>query len=203
MFTIFIKDKPFILTEDQEDVKSGAGSFFLRHDSKQTLLHTVEAFEKNEVIQKLYVLDPDLEKLWNAFVSNHAVIEAAGGLIKNTKGELLFIFRNGKWDLPKGKLEKGEMPQEAALREVKEECGLKNVSIVKELPTTFHTYNEGNNRFLKKSYWFEMISDDFDLIPEISEGITAVKWIGKSELNQVLQNTYKSIQQVITGLNLS
>ena len=203
MYTIFIKNKPFVLIKNQEDINPEAGNFFLRHDSEETLLHTVDAFEKNEVIQKLYVLDPNLDLLWNTFMSTHKTIEAAGGLVKNSKGEMLFIFRNGKWDLPKGKIEKGETPKEAAAREVMEECGLKDVTIVKELQTTYHTYKSDNGRVLKKNYWFEMRSDSAEPVPQTSEGITAVKWIAKADLNEVLQNTYKSIQQVVTGMNLS
>ena len=203
MYTIYIKNKPFVLIKDQDEVNLEPGNFFLRYDSQQTLLYTVEAFEKNDVIQKLYILDPNIDQLMNTFTSTHKTIEAAGGLVKNSKGEILFIFRNGKWDLPKGKVEAGEKPKEAAIREVIEECGIKNLSITKELLTTYHTYRVDNDRFLKKNYWFEMLSDDSALIPQTSEGITEVKWVGKSELNQVLQNTYKSIQQVVTGVNLS
>lgn len=203
MYTIFIKNKPFVLIKNQDDVNLEVGNFFLRHDSQQTLMHTLEAFEKNDVIRKLYILDTNLDGLWNTFVSTHKTIEAAGGLIKNSKGEILFIFRNGMWDLPKGKIEAGESPGEAALREVAEECGIKDIKIIKELQTTYHTYKEGNDRVLKKNYWFEMHSEATELIPQASEGITEVKWIGKSELGKILQNTYKSIQQVVTGVNLS
>src|SRR6266850_8559281 len=104
MYTVFIKNKPFVLVKDQDDVNMEVGNFFLRHDSKQTLMHTVEAFEKNDVIRKLYVLDSNIDELWDNFVSTHKIIEAAGGLVKNSKGGILFIFRNGKWDLPKGKI---------------------------------------------------------------------------------------------------
>lgn len=203
MYTVYIKNKPFLLIKDQKEVTQEIGNFFLRHDSQETLMRSVEAFEKNDVIQKLYVLDPNLDELWNIFVSTHKTIEAAGGLIKNSKGDILFIFRNGKWDLPKGKIEKGESPREAAVREVEEECGIKNSSIVQELQTTYHTYKADNDRFLKKNYWFEMFSDSTELTPQASEGITEVKWVSKSGLNEVLQNTYKSIQQIVTGLNLS
>lgn len=191
------------MTKNQDDIHLEIGNFFVRHDSEQTLLCTIDAFEKNDVIKKLYLLDPNMDNLWNSFKSTHKVIEAAGGLVKNSKGEMLFIFRNGKWDLPKGKFELGETPKDAAKREVAEECGIKNISIVKEFQTTYHTYKEDNDRFLKKTYWFEMLSDDTVLKPQTSEGITEVKWIRKNELNNVLQNTYKSIQQIITGLNLS
>ena len=202
-YTIFIKNKPLVLIKNQDDVSLEIGNFFLRHDSQQTLLCTLDAFEQNDVIQKLYVLDTNLDNLWNSFQSTHKVIESSGGLVKNSKEEMLFIFRNGKWDLPKGKIETGENSKTAAVREVSEECGIKNITVVKELQATYHTYRENNERFLKKTYWFEMLSDDTNLKPQTSEGITEVKWVGKNDLNKVLQNTYKSIQQITTGLNLS
>jgi 8-oxo-dGTP pyrophosphatase MutT (NUDIX family) len=203
MYTIFIKNKPLVLTTNQEDVRLEVGNFFLRHDSPKTLLYTLEAFEQNDAIQKLYVLDPNLDDLLKTVKSAHTIVTAAGGLVKNSKGELLFIFRNGKWDLPKGKIESGENPKEAALREVVEECGISNISVIKELQTTYHTYRQDNQRLLKKTHWFEMLSDSTDLKPQASEGITEAKWIPKNELSQVLQNTYRSIQEVVTGINLS
>lgn len=131
-------------------------------------------------------------------MNNHVKITAAGGLVINNNKDLLFIFRNGKWDLPKGKLEDNETISESALREVSEECGISKQIIISKLLMTQHTYNVENQKILKTTHWYLM---DYKLnellIPQIEEGITKVEWIKESELTQVLENTYQSIIDVI------
>ena len=129
------------------------------------------------------------------------MINAAGGGVKNVAGDILFIFRNGKWDLPKGKIEEGEETMNAAMREVREECGISDVAIVRELISTYHTYNVLNKRILKKTVWFEMFcKDSAELKPQIEEGITMVKWMNKDETLKALNNTYESVKEVIAIL---
>ena len=131
-------------------------------------------------------------------MNNYIKITAAGGLVINSNKELLFIFRNGKWDLPKGKLEENESILESALREVSEECGISNQSVTSKLLTTQHTYSLDNQNILKTTHWYLM---DYKLnellVPQIEEGITQVEWIKETELNKVLENTYQSIIDVV------
>nr|MBA3704996.1 NUDIX domain-containing protein [Bacteroidota bacterium] len=158
----------------------------------------------NELVSKsnvheIYFFNKDLELLFNHFVSMFKIIEAAGGLVKNKNGQWLFIFRNGKWDLPKGKIEKKEAIKTAAIREVEEECGITGLTILKELPATYHTYSMEERAILKRTYWFEMNCDDSSkLKPQIEEGITDVKWLSKNELKQVYNNTYDSVKEVMS-----
>jgi ADP-ribose pyrophosphatase YjhB (NUDIX family) len=121
-------------------------------------------------------------------------IIAAGGVVINSNNEILFIYRNGFWDLPKGKVEKGENYKEASIREIQEETGIVNVTITKELPVTFHTYKEAMKLVLKETQWFEMFSDDTKLIPQTEEGITEIKWVSRKELPEILSKSYGNIQ---------
>lgn len=128
----------------------------------------------------------------------YTIIEAAGGLVTNSEDEVLFIHRLGKWDLPKGKLEKGEDVAVCALREVEEECGIAGHEIVGQLPDTFHTYFIKGNPILKRTYWFEMkIEGKPELTPQTEEDITETIWLDESKWNEVEQNTYPSISYLL------
>lgn len=138
--------------------------------------------------------------VFEEFLQRCKIIEAAGGRVKNAKGELLMIFRNDKWDLPKGKLEKGEAPEVAAVREVEEECGIGKLKIIKPLPVTLHTYKHNEKFILKKTYWYEMsCADEKKLTPQKEEGITEVKWMNEKEVERALENTFHSIVDVVRG----
>jgi 8-oxo-dGTP pyrophosphatase MutT (NUDIX family) len=153
--------------------------------------------EINEI--RFYNKDENLLFEW--FKSMFKIVEAAGGVVKNPNNEYLFIFRNGKWDLPKGKIEKNELVKDAAIREVEEECGISKLEIVKELPTTYHTYSIEDKAILKPTYWFEMSSSDGSkLVPQTEEGITDVQWIKDGDISKVRENTYGSILDLIEEL---
>lgn len=126
------------------------------------------------------------------------LIEAAGGLVVNERNEYLAIFRNGKWDLPKGKLEVNEKVREAAVREVEEECGIKVNKSGKKICKTYHVYDMKNEVVLKKTHWYKMKSEGQDkLKPQKEEGITKVRWFKKERLNTICKNTYPSIMEVL------
>ena len=149
------------------------------------------------------LLHPSPELFWKEmFLPVFSQIPAAGGVvIRNEK--LLFIFRNEKWDLPKGKIDDGETPKDAAIREVAEECGIKDHQITKALPSTFHIYQSPYKKtlgqwILKETFWFEMsYSGSENGTPEIKENITAIRWFAKNEFNEVLTNTYENLKSVI------
>ena len=134
---------------------------------------------------------------FEAYVSKQLrQIEAAGGLvIKN--GKVLMIYRLGKWDLPKGKLEKGESIEEGALREVEEECGVK-VKIIEKLDESWHTYHKKNKLYIKKTYWYLMdCIDDSNMTPQHDEGIELVEWKSEKKATELSKNTYKNIRKVL------
>lgn len=136
----------------------------------------------------------DAEKCFETFQSIHQIIIAAGGLVIDDQERLLVIKRLNKWDLPKGKVEENENIKEAAVREVAEECGLKDVSIIGTLPDSWHCYTLKGHRILKRTYWFEMKSNEpSDLIPQVEEDITEVDFMNVSEVKKAKENTYQSL----------
>lgn len=152
--------------------------------------------------ENVVLVHPNPSHLFQLFRSAFLEVPAAGGVVKYN-GRLLFIFRNGKWDLPKGKIDKGEVPEQTALREVSEECNISGQQIVKQLRSTFHIYQSPYTKtkgqwIFKETYWFEMRYDGTDKItPQTEEGITEVKWFRKNELDEVLANTYENLKQII------
>ena len=131
---------------------------------------------------------------WENFCAGYKLIKAGGGLVYNDKNQLLMIFRNGKWDLPKGKLEVGENIEQCAIREVEEECGVSGLTITQQLPETYHTYEINEQKILKRTYWFEMKSSfKGNLTPQTKEGITAVVWVNKEDIVEKLENSFGNI----------
>jgi 8-oxo-dGTP pyrophosphatase MutT (NUDIX family) len=139
---------------------------------------------------------PLMKKLQSVFPKH---IIAAGGIVVNNSGNILFIFRNGYWDLPKGKIEPDENPEKAAVREISEETGIVHATLIRKLPVTFHTYFDKGTLVLKETRWFEIHSDDTELTPQTEEGITEIKWVSRAELAHVLSKSYESIRWLINN----
>lgn len=137
------------------------------------------------------------------FRSAFIEISAAGGVVFNNNEKIMFIFRNGVWDLPKGKIDKGETAPEAAIREVEEECGITDLQIVKELPSTCHIYQSPYKKtkgqwIFKETFWYEMKYCGYRTgFPQQEEGITKIEWFARDGLNEVLSNTYENLKQII------
>lgn len=163
------------------------------------LLEIIESAEKSALGEGVEIVSENPTLLWKKFKKHFEFIEAAGGVVFNENKELLAIFRLGKWDLPKGKMEKGESREESAVREVEEECGISGLKIVRELTPIYHVYNMKGKRCLKVTYWYEMITNFKGVLkPQLEEDITEVKWI--SDKNEILKNTYASIAELITSV---
>lgn len=145
----------------------------------------------------------DAKKALKQIKQTVSVIKAAGGVVSNPNHEYLLIFRNNKWDLPKGKIEKGEDKKEAAVREVEEECGVLIDRVIEKLDSTYHMYELNNEIILKKTYWYKMEVDMFSkLTPQIEEGITEVEWVSPKFMAQKMENTYPLIKEVISKMGL-
>lgn len=202
MVKVFSLNKTICLTSNLMDYQQKKDTVLVRiHSLDELKMMYDELVTKNHFIEVYYYHENE-KLLLSSFSLEFKVIEAAGGLVKNKKGEYLFIFRNGKWDLPKGKIEKGEGIKTAAIREVEEECGVSKLKIVKELVSTYHTYHIEEKPILKRTYWFEMLcEDESKLIPQTEEGITDVKWLSKKDLQQVSDNTYESIKEVLKNVH--
>jgi 8-oxo-dGTP pyrophosphatase MutT (NUDIX family) len=131
------------------------------------------------------------------FINHFYVIEAAGGIVENSNKELLFIFRRGKWDLPKGKMEINESAELCAAREIEEETGVTNLHRIDKLTDTFHFYEEKGKPILKISHWYYFKTDfEGNAIPQLEEDITAIQWFGVNDLNTPLSNSFQAIKDV-------
>ncbi len=136
----------------------------------------------------------NIKKSFNSFLQSFKNIKAAGGIVLNEKNEILFIFRNGKWDLPKGKLSKGEKKSAAAIREVEEETGILIDRITQKVGTTVHMYLLDGEWVIKKTTWYQMIVKNASHpSPQLEEGITEVRFFSRQQLQQPLANTYPLI----------
>jgi len=196
MYTIFKNDCSIFLTDNPKN--KGENNFYSWVNiDKKKLFSKIE----NDKICNLILYHSDLNFMWNDFLKQFKVVEAAGGVVMNSSKEILFIFRNGKWDLPKGKIEKGETIQETAIREVREECGISNINLGDFFTTTYHIYTEKDQEILKISHWYKMTCNSNRFIPQIEEGITEVVWKNKKKIDIALQNTYPNIKLLIQDLN--
>ncbi len=198
MYKVFVNEKKLSLTKTKVDAVR-----CIRYENSATLEIALDLLE-NTSTADVNVYFEDIEKLWTDFKKLFHVIEAAGGVVENQNRELLFIKRLGKWDLPKGKLEKGESLESAAVREVAEETGLENMVVGNLLATTYHIYTERNNqKVLKFIHWYAMTYPETKIPkPQIEEGITEVRWIPKTEIQQiVLPNTFRNIEMILKDFN--
>jgi 8-oxo-dGTP pyrophosphatase MutT (NUDIX family) len=125
-------------------------------------------------------------------------IVAAGGIVENEKREILFQFRRGKWDLPKGKLDEGEHIEACAVREVEEETGLQDIQLGELVGTTIHHYTENGTEIEKETFWYAMkVTGEQKLVPQLEEDITELKWVSEHELQPYLENTYQNIIDIV------
>jgi 8-oxo-dGTP pyrophosphatase MutT (NUDIX family) len=171
---------------------------YLLNDNKLNFNKIIDEFLFDPSNDNIKIVSSDLNSLLELFKSKFYYIEAAGGFIEKDN-EFLFIHRQGIWDLPKGKLEKGETIKNAAIRECEEECGIKQLSITKQLSSSFHLYKYKKGFALKQSYWFYMKSDySKKLTPQLEEDIDEVKWFSKHEIETIIiKHTYYTIRDVI------
>ena len=203
MYKIYINDTPIFLTNSKaaKNLKRDSRNLVALHRHRKSLFQYVDSLEKNHQFDSITIHSHDLEGLKDDFFSIYKIIPAAGGVIFNDKGQVLMIFRRGSWDLPKGKIEEDESIEEAALREVAEEVGLRDVEILEALPTTFHTYkNKKGKRCLKPSYWFKMQSQSTDVTLQTEEEIEGSLCIKPKKFLKSDMIAYGSINDVLKNL---
>ncbi len=146
-----------------------------------------------------YAFGRDTEEVWEWFKRGYRLVHAAGGAVTDADGRLLAIHRLGCWDLPKGKVEPGEAIGAAALREVREECGLQRLKLVKPLVETWHTYVR-NGPQLKCTHWFLMEGDASETLQaQTEEDIDAVRWMDDAGRAEMRRDTYASVQVVLNA----
>ena len=195
MYKVFVNDRPLFLT-NQVQKETDFKLFLLESIDIKKLI--VKMFQNK--IQQAFLYHPDEKLIMKTLKAKLPVVKAGGGLVYNTQGEVLFIFRNGKWDLPKGGTEKNETMEETAIREVEEETGVTGLKIINKLPKTYHIFKRNGRYKLKVTYWYEM-QTDFNGIPQAQEeeGIEKVAWIKPEEIPTVLANSYENIKLLFEG----
>ncbi len=190
MYKVFVNERPLILTD--KIVRPGDGAYFMMNGDQ--VLAAVKALRK-EKLPRAYVYHPNREELLNKFTEYIPRVVAAGGVVTNPAGRVLFIYRNDKWDLPKGVCKKKEKLKDCAIREVEEETGVKDLKIENFLRTTYHIFKRRGKLKLKEVHWYAMTTDfDGPLVGEESEGIEKVKWKGPRKIRKALENSYINIR---------
>ncbi|OOV16571.1 NUDIX hydrolase [Flavobacterium sp. LM4] len=190
MYKVFVNDKPLFLTNEISR-ETNFQLFLLESIDIEQLI--VKIFQNK--IQKAYLYHPDEKEIMKTLKAKIPVNKAGGGLVYNKKGEVLFIFRNGKWDLPKGGTEKGEEIEDTAMREVEEETGVGKLRITNKLQKTYHVFKRNGKYKLKITHWFEMHTD-FEGTPQgqLEEGIEKVAWLNPEQIKEALANSYENIK---------
>ncbi len=190
MYKVFVNDKPLFLTNKVEK-ETDFQMFLLESVDIEQLI--VKMF--NNKVNKAFLYYPDEKEMLKKMKEKLPVAKAGGGFVYNDNGEVLFIFRNGKWDLPKGGTERGEEMEETAIREVEEETGVKNLKITKKLQKTYHVFKRNGQYKLKITYWYEMkTSYTGKLVGQANEGIEKVAWLNPEQIKEALTNSYENIK---------
>lgn len=193
MYQVFVNDKPIILTTEVAKETN-----FKNYLLDKVKLGKVIKELNNTSIEAVKLIGKNEDKLLKKFLKKLPNVIAGGGKVINSKSEILFIYRNDKWDLPKGKIEPKETIEETALREVEEETGVTDLKITKPLETTYHIFKRNGKYKIKITYWFEMSSNyDGKLEPQENEGITRVEWLNSFKIVEAMENSYANIKVLV------
>ena len=200
-YKVFINQSVFYFTNNcnnlgLSELKDVDSTIDYSNSSKEFIGQLIEKAEQKKIT--ILFIYPNVETLWKDFITFFEIRIAGGGLVENSKGEYLLIYRNGIWDLPKGHIEGEETIEWGAIREVEEETGLFSPRLIKLITETFHTYWYKNSRVLKHTYWYLMKATEGEssLTPQVEEGITRVEWSTKEQTDERLKKSYASIQDV-------
>lgn len=193
MHKIFVNDKPLVLTTKVEK-EAGFKNYLL---STVNIVKVIKELS-NTTLNEVRLIHKNENKLLKKFLKKLPNVLAGGGKVFNDNGDILFIYRNDKWDLPKGKIEGNETIEKTAIREVMEETGVAGLEITKPLETTYHIFKRNGRYKIKVTYWFEMkTSFNGDLFAQEEEGITKVEWLNNLQINEAIKNSYANIRELI------
>jgi 8-oxo-(d)GTP phosphatase len=191
LYTIYVENNKLIITTDATIAPDNAIIVQGKYDSK-VLLEQVSKFKKDA-----YIICNKLYEGIEGFKRQLPKILAGGGLVTNALGELMFIYRRGKWDLPKGKLDKGETISQCAVREVMEETGLQEVQLQDFFAHSFHIYKHIKKWYFKQTDWYLMQTQNTETNPQAEEGIEKIVWLAKGNFAEIINNTYKNIEDLL------
>lgn len=200
---IYHNNYPIFLCDDIDDhailsYSKHQHTFLIENPSNKDFSAMLQAAEQPNFYAGIFMQN-NLSTLKNNYWHFFKVILAGGGVVYNEHNEILLIYRIGFWDLPKGKLDKGETLKQCAVREVQEETGLTKISVQEKIITTYHTYQEKGKYILKESHWFKMKVDNNPiLIPQIEEQIEIAKWVSQEDVKKYMPQMYSSIRDVLS-----
>jgi 8-oxo-dGTP pyrophosphatase MutT (NUDIX family) len=196
VFKVHFENRFMVLSPEPERLQK-YGLFHKFYSTKE-LYKLIAYFQEDKSIQSVNVYSGDIMYLWKLFRIYFTEVGAAGGLVRHVSGKYLFIEKKGRLDLPKGHIEEGELPEDCALREVSEECGISGHRIVGSLEPSYHTYSWEAISYLKKTHWYLMEYDgEMITSPQVNEGITKVFWLSPDELNKMKSNAWLSLMDLI------
>ena len=196
MYKVHFENR-FILISSEPDRLQKYGLFYKFYDTAE-LYRIISDFQTDPQYNAINVYGPDIKHIWKIFRIYFTEVSAAGGLVRHTSGRYMFIEKKGKLDLPKGHVEPGEEPEECAIREVSEECGITGHKIIKALPASYHTYAWNGISYLKKTNWFAMDYDGPMITePQVKEGITSVEWLLPEEISKIKSSAWLSLMDLI------
>lgn len=201
-YKIYINGTPVFLTTPSQAskiaIQADKNNLLAHYTGKKKMIKQyIDLLNKNKAVQAIVLYSNDLESLWEDFQSCFKILEAAGGYVLNQENKLLVFYRRGSWDMPKGKIDPGETPEVAAVREVQEETGLVNLTLNGFLTHTWHTYEEKGQRILKKTWWYRMSTADHQLVPQTEEDIEEIRWVEPAAWIDAEKTVYESIREVI------
>ncbi len=201
MYKIYVNENLLTLCTP-DTVKQGKHKDGVLHSpysgKTKMLLNYIDMLEKTNRYDSISIYHSDIKKLWQDFKSLFRIIDAGGGIVENEQGQVLFIHRRGFWDLPKGKIEVDETKREAAIREVEEETGVEDLSIIEKIGKTYHTYKlKSGVRAIKRSHWYHMRTHKQSLLPQVEEDIEIAKWMKPQKLIKSGEEMYSNIQLIL------
>lgn len=199
MYKIYVNRVPLVLSA-APPAAPDASQLVARYSGRpKTLLHYVDMMEKGRRFQQVVLFYDDVARLFQDFCTHFRIAEAAGGIVYNERQEILLIFRRGIWDLPKGHIDPGEKPEQAALREVREETGLRELVLHDFAGMTYHTFRDRQNqRTLKPTHWFRMSAQQTELRLQAEEDIEQAAWATPETFDQFQSNMFESVSELLT-----
>jgi 8-oxo-dGTP pyrophosphatase MutT (NUDIX family) len=196
-YKIFFDEFQILLNSTDFEIPAGK-KMILHADSPEDIEPLVFLIKNHFIKGDIAVFCADPKATFKYFSKKFLYIKAAGGIVKNFKNDILFIYKQNHWDLPKGKVDKGEKKRAAAIREISEECGLQELEITRKISNTYHIAKLRGRFVIKKTYWYEMTAMDHqNLKPDTDEGITDLKWIDPLKETWIVNALYRNLKELL------
>ncbi|MBC9931900.1 NUDIX hydrolase [Chitinophaga qingshengii] len=201
--TIYLNERPLIISASEQNIPAGInGAKVYQNPDTEKIEKVLQKMEEGKKEAAVFLTE-DVKQLFKKVSLHFTVLVAAGGLITNPAGEVLMMFRRGKWDLPKGKQDPGEDLETCAIREVAEETGLHTIDLTHKITETFHYYPMKTKKVLKHTYWYRMQFTGTELtVPQIEEDIQDIEWIKPENVEKYLKYSYENIREVFKAEKL-